>query len=320
MQIITPSGSFFIEDNDISMFRADAHDLEIRNYFPKSQDYFRLTSSRASGRANSGNNEDTQVEFDLDITPTVGWGGDVGKARQYSTAGWLAAFPIFEPHYQVLISNGIAKGPLNLYGNDGANETYDLTGASVYLEKNWGGSFPSKWWWLQANTGFENDLCVTSTGARRRLPLLKEEEEVALVALHWNGEFLPFPEIDWDVQWGQWTIRGRYENYYVEIDGSYDGNGFPVKCPTVSGMEDMAFETFNGLLHVKLYQNGNLVLEDSCDEACLEVGGTPWSSKNWTGQSAMKEPIKSVAMNVDLERRASDLLALVGAFVEIPGL
>jgi tocopherol cyclase len=233
----------------------------------------------------------------------------------------LAAFPIFEPHYQVLISKGTAAGSLSLRNDEVVVTSYDLTDVAVYLKNNWGGSFPSKWWWIQANTFQSSNLCVTLTGARRRLPFLKEEEEVDLVALHWNhGEFLPFPEVNWDVRWGKWTVRGSYESYDVELEGTCNGSGIPVKCPTLSGMEDMAFETFHGLLQVKLYKNGSLVLEDTCDEACLEVGGIPWTSKVWTGESAMKEPIKSVAMNVDLERKASDILQILGTFVEIPGL
>jgi tocopherol cyclase len=318
MQIVSPSGTAYVESSDISTFRADSHDLEIRNFFPSSSDYFRLTSSRASGRISSSGEGSVAADFDFDIFPLIGWGGG-DDSRQYSTAGWLAAFPVFEPHYQVLISKGRAEGSLSIRDSDGQQNIYDLTDATVYLEKNWGGSFPSKWWWIQANT-FPSGLCVTSTGGRRRVPFLKDEEEVALIGLHYKGEFLPFPAVTWTVEWGRWQVQGSYEDYSVRLEGTCDEAGLPVRCPTPSGMEETAHETFRGTLSVKLYKRGYLIVEDSTSEACLEVGGLPWSSRIWTGESVMKEPLKSVVMNVEYEKKASDLLQLASAFVEIPGL
>ena len=42
----------------------------------------------------------------------------------------------------------------------------------AYSEKNWGGAFPRKWFWIQCNA-FENypTLSVTAGGGRRQLPL-----------------------------------------------------------------------------------------------------------------------------------------------------
>ena len=79
-----------------------------------------------------------------------------------------------------------------------------------------------------------------------------------------------------------------------------------MKCPTDNGMEAIALETFRGELRVKLFEKksgntktgGRLVLDAVDHQACLEIGGLPWNERQWVGQSAMKEPIKSVAMNV----------------------
>ncbi len=321
MQIITPSGTAIVESPDFSTFRADPHQLTMRNYFDKSNDYFRLTSDRASGRAYNAkfsSEEIVGIEYDFDIFAQIGWGGYDG-ARQYSTAGWLAAFPVFEPHYQVLISKGKTMGSFTLLSRNGARHCYDLNEANMYLEKNWGGSFPSQWWWIQANT-FKSDLCVTSTAGRRGVPILGQEEEVGLIGLHWNGDFLPFPNVSWDVRWGQWRITGQYNEYSVILTGTCDTEGFAVNCPTSSGMEPVARETFHGTLRVQLYKNGNILLDDFTDEACLELGGLPWTSKSWRSQSQMKEPIKTIAMNVKLENQISNILKVASAFIEIPGL
>ena len=43
-------------------------------------------------------------EWSFTVEPQCGW-GDVG-GRQRPTAGWLAALPVFEPHWQVRNSVG----------------------------------------------------------------------------------------------------------------------------------------------------------------------------------------------------------------------
>eukprot|EP00957_Ditylum_brightwellii_P161701 12311192-Ditylum_brightwellii.AAC.1 len=65
---------------------------------------------------------------------------------------------------------------------------------------------------MQANT-FSSvpSLSVTSTGAIRALPITGQQEEVALVGIHWDGQFLPFPFVSWSVRWGSWVIRGTYK-------------------------------------------------------------------------------------------------------------
>ncbi|KAL3923429.1 MAG: hypothetical protein SGILL_001662 [Bacillariaceae sp.] len=301
-------------------------------------DFFRLTTDIASGKITTQGKQrhdddtETVVDFDFSIDPQVGWGT---CERQYSVAGFLAAFPVFEPHYQVLLSRGkIPRGYLKLATTTTSTKDdealpptstfYDLANSTIYLEKNWGGSFPSQWFWVQANTFVDAatakpftsqssstalDLCVTTTGGLRRLPFSFQnpdrEEQVALIALHWNGEFLPFPEVEWTVEWGKWTVRGSYQDYLVELQGTcQDKIGFPVNCPTDRGMEEIAMETFRGELRVKLFEkssnegSGRIVLDAIDTQACLEIGGLPWKDRVWIGQSAMEEPIKSIAMNI----------------------
>jgi len=275
-----------------------------------------------------------RVEFDLRLQPEIGWGGDLMTARQYSTGGWLAAFPVFEPHYQVLISRGVASGTIQLISLKGRDEVHTFQNATIYLEKNWGASFPSRWWWTQANTFPLVDLCVTATGARRKLPLTNEEEEVALVALHWNKEFLPFPNVEWTVRWGRWQVEGHYEDYKVTLTGLCSDEGMPIRCPTATGMKETAIETYRGRLAVKLYKRGKLVLDTSTTNACLEIGGQHWTSATgkgqetvesatWKGKSAImtQAPVlRDLVLNPNLEVKGADLLKVCSIFFDIPGL
>ena len=61
---------------------------------PNSPGGWQLSATQHQGRL-----EDGSASWCYTIAPKLGWGGG-SEAKQYSTAGWLAALPVFEPHYQ----------------------------------------------------------------------------------------------------------------------------------------------------------------------------------------------------------------------------
>mgnify|MGYP003701989243 CR=1 FL=1 len=48
------------------------------------------------------------ARWEYSTRPVYGW-GDV-TSKQKSTAGWLAAFPFFEPHWQICMAGGLSTG------------------------------------------------------------------------------------------------------------------------------------------------------------------------------------------------------------------
>jgi tocopherol cyclase len=54
---------------------------------------------------------------------------------------------VFEPHWQILQSYGLASGWV-----EWGDQRYEFKDAPTYAEKNWGGGFPKKWFWAQCNT------------------------------------------------------------------------------------------------------------------------------------------------------------------------
>jgi tocopherol cyclase len=75
-----------------------------------------------------------KCEFDIRVQPIVGWGGTKPE-EQRSTAGWLASFPVFEPHWQILLADARASGRVVW-----KNTTFDFQNVPFYAEKNWGTS------------------------------------------------------------------------------------------------------------------------------------------------------------------------------------
>ena len=149
--------------------------------------------------------------------------------------------------------------------------------------------------------------------------------------MHWRGRFLPFPDVSWTVAWGAWRVTGAYDGYEVEISAACDDDGLAVRCPTPSGMTESARESYRGRLRLRLYQRRAasgprvLLLDAESESACVEVGGSPWPARGappWEGVSAMREPLRSVAFNLELERWAADQLERLQRlpFVDFPGL
>lgn len=51
------------------------------------------------------------ARWEYSTRPVYGW-GNVGS-KQKSTAGWLAAFPVFEPHWQICMAGGLSTGKIS---------------------------------------------------------------------------------------------------------------------------------------------------------------------------------------------------------------
>jgi tocopherol cyclase len=211
------------------------------------------------------------------IQPIYAWGNE--NASQQATAGWVSFFPIFEPGWQILMAHGLASGWIDWNG-----KVYEFINAPAYSEKNWGGAFPEKWFWLNCNcfTG-EPDLALTAGGGRRRV--LWWMESVAMIGLHYQGKFYEFvpwnSQIEWIIQpWGRWQMRARNLNYEIELIGTTDLGGTPLRAPTTDGLKICCRDTMQGKIELELREcNGGkskIILKTQSHLCGLEIGGEDW--------------------------------------------
>ncbi|PRW18397.1 tocopherol cyclase [Chlorella sorokiniana] len=240
------------------------------------------------------------------VRPVVGW-GDVG-ARQKATAGWLAALPVFEPHWQVVMAHGLATGWIEWGGR-----RYEFTDAPHYVEKNWGGGFPRRWCWVQCNT-FEGEpgTSVTAVGALRGLlGVPGVEENVGMIGIHHRGRFYEFlpnnGSLSWDVDtWGRWRISARTAEHEAVVEAVCSAPGTPLRAPTIDeGLTSFCRDSFCGQVRIRVWpagQTGGPPLLD-CTSAgnsgAVEVGGGPWFS-TWRQQAEMAGPVKQL-LNLPLD-------------------
>lgn len=227
------------------------------------------------------------------IEPVYGWGRP--DQDQQSTAGWLSRLQIFEPGWQVLMAHGLASGWIDWQG-----QRYDFSQAPTYSEKNWGGAFPTKWFWLQCNAFDQPDLALTAGGGRRQV--LSRIEEVAMVGIHHRGQFYEFvpwnATLHWHIApWGSWRLWAERPDYVVEVSGHTNQPGQWVRVPTLQGMQPRCRDTAQGHLSLTLWRKQGhtltLMLAAQSNQAGLETGGGPWDG-DWVSkdpQSPTPRPV-----------------------------
>lgn len=210
------------------------------------------------------------------INPIDGWGNR--DLPQKATAGWLSYLPIFDPGWQVLMAHGTATGYIDWNG-----QKYEFINAPAYSEKNWGRSFPQKWFWINCNSFIEEShLNLTAVGGIREVFGLTES--VGLIGLHYQGKFYEFErnnsQLSWRVEpWGQWEMQGKNEKFMIIIKGTTEQSGNYVRVPTAEGLQFKCRDTMQGNITLELRQcPGNLIVKATSFLGGLEIGGAPWEN------------------------------------------
>ncbi|KAG2400135.1 hypothetical protein LR48_Vigan2574s000100 [Vigna angularis] len=249
------------------------------------------------------------ARWEYSTRPVYGW-GDVGSTQK-STAGWLAAFPVFEPHWQVCMAGGLSTGWIEWDG-----ERIEFENAPSYSEKNWGGGFPRKWFWAQCNVfeGGSGEIALTAAGGLRQLPGITETyENAALIGIHYDGklyEFVPWNGVvNWEIAtWGYWFISADNGKYVVELEATAEDPGTTLRAPTAeAGLAPACKDTCFGTLKLQMWERrsdgskGKIILNVSSNMAALEVGGGPWFD-TWKGKTSTPEALRrALQLPIDVD-------------------
>lgn len=282
-QILGPGESYYCRTfPNVHRFKASPHRLAVSHYRAESPQInqtegYQFTATSHSGKLLTPSGT-VQAEWSYTVRPLSTWGQ---PSQPKATAGWLSYLPVFEPGWQVLMAHGLACGWINWQG-----KRYEFEQAPAYAEKNWGGAFPSKWFWLQCNAFADApSLSITAAGGIRNV--LFWQENVGLIGIHYQGEFYEFLSIKtaftWTVDpWGYWHLSAHDYRYRVEITGHAHDTGAYVQVPTRKGMQWLCKDTTHGKLRVQLWSaDGTAIIDTSSNLAGLEIGGAPWNAR-WT--------------------------------------
>ena len=103
--------------------------------------------------------------------------------------GFYNYLPFMECYSQVCAVDGTCNGMINLNG-----EVIDFTGGKIYIEKNWGKSFPIEWLWVQCNS-FKDNRC-TLTWSLVHIPFPIKDFKGFLIGVTVDNTFYKFTTIN----------------------------------------------------------------------------------------------------------------------------
>lgn len=176
-----------------------------------------------------------------------------------------------ECYSQVCAVDGLIRGKLNI--ND---EVVDFTGGKLYIEKNWGKSFPYSYVWVQGNSFKNGEGSVTCSIAH--IPFPVSSFTGFLIGIYAKGRFYKFTTINRsklliNCENEKMVIETYNKEYILKIETTYNKETFMnLYAPRDGTMIPVASESLNGNLRVTLYdkKSNSMIFNDTCSSAGVE--------------------------------------------------
>ena len=190
-----------------------------------------------------------------------------GTLLQPGTMGWYSFVPFMECKHGIIVMDAAARGTV-------CGEPWE---GRLYVEKDYGRSFPNAWVWLQTNSFDSTGVSVTCSIAN--VPFVGGAFTGFLAGISVDGELFKFT-----------TYAGsRIERLDVldrsvdiELAGPHDRRlrisatrepGAELRSPRDGAMRGRIVETLSSRVDVKLESQGRLIFEGTGRSAGLEVVG-----------------------------------------------
>ncbi|MEM6722650.1 MAG: tocopherol cyclase family protein [Bacteroidota bacterium] len=186
--------------------------------------------------------------------------------------GWYTFVPLMQCYHGVVSMDHQLQGQLVIN-----NETIDYTGGKGYIEKDWGRSFPSSWFWMQSNN-FESDRSISLMASVAKIPWLGSSFIGFLAGFLLDDTLFRFTTYT-----GAKLIHKKLEREHLELAFqqkqhqlaiiAHKGNTEELVAPTNVGMTGKVDESMSARLSVQFKEGGKLLYEGDGIAAGLEIGG-----------------------------------------------
>jgi len=212
-----------------------------------------------------------RARLDVRIEAPVPW-----TRRSFGGSSVFHAVPSLNQYWHPWLLGGRVRGAAIL-----GDDEWDLDGATVYCEKNWGrGGFPPAWWWGQAQGFAEPGVCVAFAGGIVTAGPLRREITAIVVRMP-GGRLVRLGDpvispVSATVTDETWSIRGRGARWSVEIEGAAPlghAHVLPVPLPAERRNTPGALEHLGGTMRVVVRRRGRVVWAGDSPLAALEHGG-----------------------------------------------
>jgi len=188
--------------------------------------------------------------------------------------GFYNYLDFMQCYSQVCAVDGFIRGKLSING-----ETVDFTGGKLYLEKNWGKSFPYSYIWVEGNSFTGGEGAVTCSIGQVPLPFPFKSFTGFLIGIYVGERVYKFTSINKSTLSAECEdekiiLKAYNKSYSLKIKGFYKKQTFmSLYAPSKGNMIPIANETLHGSLKVTLYDNikGCTIFNDDCFSAGIEL-------------------------------------------------
>lgn len=220
---------------------------------------------------NKTTNKSKSIKGNLRFINTQKWPDNILNPGSMGFYNYLS---FMECYSQVCLVNGSIEGAINIDG-----ENVDFTGGSVYIEKNWGKSFPKSWIWIQSNNFKERDVSVTCSVGK--VPFLVTNFTGFLIGVSIKNKFYKFTTMNLSKikikQSKNDVCLTAYNHKYTLTLKTISHKDKFVLCmgPKNGHMTPLLNETINGTVHMILKdRKNNVIIYDGLGQSTgIEYGG-----------------------------------------------
>lgn len=108
-------------------------------------------------------------------------------------------------------------------------------------------------------------------------------ESVALVGIHYRGQFYEFvpwnSTIHWQIDpWGRWQVQAQNNRFSVCLTATTHQSGTLLRAPTARGLIFFCRDTMQAEITLELKAGDQTILQARSSLCGVEVGGSPWDT------------------------------------------
>nr|WP_319271508.1 tocopherol cyclase family protein [uncultured Draconibacterium sp.] len=206
----------------------------------------------------------------LQFKNTVSW-----PNRWYSPGimGPYTFVPFMECYHGIVSMDHELKGTLEIRG-----KSIDFSGGRGYIEKDWGHSFPSAYFWMQSNHFAQPGISFKASVAK--IPWLRSSFVGFIAGLYLNGKLYQFTTYNGTQLLRSFANREQVEllmenkKYRLEVLAHRD-HATELASPIAGFMDGRISESMTSELNITLTdkKSGKVLFRDTGRNAALEVAG-----------------------------------------------
>lgn len=250
---------------------------ETSAYYKFEFEQFSYNKDRFEISIGANNFSNSEIKLDLEnIKGTLRFSSLIPWPSSWYSPGIMGPYsfvPFMECYHGILSMNHQLEGSLTI-----KDETINFTAGKGYMEKDWGRSFPSAYFWMQTNHFSHENISFKASVAK--IPWLGFTFTGFIAGIWINNQLIQFTTYNGSKLMKSYADKEKVElifenrNYKLEVM-AHRHKATQLASPISGFMEGRIEESLTSTINLTLYdkKNKTILLKDLGRNAGLEVAG-----------------------------------------------